>query len=219
MAHNNLGVALQRLGRFHEASEEYRKALELDPKDTRARTNLRNVERLIALDEKLPAILAKKEQPADDAERLALAQLCYETKKLYAASARLYAEAFATDAKLADDMQQQHRYNAACVAALAGCGQGADAGTLDDPERARLRQQALDWLTADLAFWAQQAESADPKVRAKVQQTLKHWQADTDLAGLRDQAGLAKLPDAEREACQKLWGEVAEVLQRTAGTK
>jgi hypothetical protein len=48
-------------------------------------------------------------------------------QKHYAASARLYADAFTADAKLAADLNQQHRYNAACSAALTAAGQGEDA--------------------------------------------------------------------------------------------
>jgi tetratricopeptide (TPR) repeat protein len=70
-----------------------------------------------------------------------------------AAAARFAAEAFAARPKLADDLRFPNRRNAACSAALAGCGQGQDAAKLDDAERARLRRQALDWLRADLAAW------------------------------------------------------------------
>jgi hypothetical protein len=48
-----------------------------------------------------------------------------------------------------DDLNTRPRYNTACPTAQAGCGQGADAGKLDARERARLDQQALDWLRAD----------------------------------------------------------------------
>ena len=49
-----------------------------------------------------------------------------------------------------------------------------------------------------------------------MQRTLKHWQEDTDLVGLRDAAALAKLPEAERAEWQKLWAEV-ESLRKKAG--
>ena len=63
--------------------------------------------------------------PKDKAERLRLAQRAYD-KALHATAARLWAEALAADPKLGDDRQAQHRYNAACAAALAGVrpGQG-----------------------------------------------------------------------------------------------
>jgi hypothetical protein len=38
-----------------------------------------------------------------------------------------------------------------------------------------------------------------------VQKTLHHWQQDSDLAGVRDPAALAKMPEAERAEWQKLW--------------
>jgi hypothetical protein len=39
------------------------------------------------------------------------------------------------------------------------------------------------------------------------------------MAGLRDKESLKKLPDDEREAFQKLWGDVAELLKKAAETK
>jgi Flp pilus assembly protein TadD len=219
-AHNNIGWSLRTLGQLPEAIQEYRTALELDPDNATARNNLRQAERLVELDRKLPAILEAKEKPADDAERLELARLCLEPfKGLYAASFRLYAEAFAHDAKLTANMQQLHRYNAACAAALAGCGQGKDADQLDDKERARLRQQALAWLKADLAHWTQQMDSDKPQERTTVQQQMKHWQADADFTGVRDKDALAKLPAEECAAWQQLWADVAAVLKRTEDKK
>jgi hypothetical protein len=95
----------------------------------------------------------------------------------------LSADAFAADPRLADDLQAAHRSNAACSAALAAAGQGEDAARLDDKEKARLRKQALDWLKADLVLRTRQLESGKPAARAAVQQTLRDWQKDSDLAG------------------------------------
>jgi serine/threonine-protein kinase len=215
LAHNNIGWALRGQGQFQEAIQEFRSALELDANNTTARNNLRNTERRVELERKLPAILEGKEKPADDSERLELAQLCQEPfKELYAASVRLYTEALANFSSGPTLAQQWHRYNAACAAALGGCGRGKDTGQLEDKERARLRQQALDWLKADLAVWAQQAESDQPQARTTVRQRLRHWQTDTDLAGVRDQEALAKLPAEERTAWQQLWAEVTKVLKK-----
>ena len=111
-------------------------------------------------------------------------------------------------------MQAQNRYNAACAAALAGCGQGKDEPPLDEPARARWRKQAIDWLKADLAFWTRQVEAGPQQARAAVVQTLQHWKADTDLAGIREESDLAKLPEDERKACRALWAEVEGVLKR-----
>ena len=80
-------------------------------------------ERLAALAARLPALLKGEDRPKDVADRLAIAQMCYDTKR-HAAAARFWAEALAADPKLGDDRQAGHRYNAACAAALAGCRPG-----------------------------------------------------------------------------------------------
>jgi len=126
----------------------------------------------------------------------------------------LYAAAFAAAAKLADDLWAWRRYNAACHAALAAAGQGEDAVKLDDKERTRLRQQALDWLRADLALRSKQLASGQPADRATVRQKLRYWQKDSDLAGIRDAAALMKLPAEQRAACAKLWADVAALLKK-----
>jgi hypothetical protein len=71
------------------------------------------------------------------------------------------------------------------MAALAA-GKGQDAGKLDEKERDRLRQQALTWLREDLADWSARV-AEDP---AEAELTLRHWQNDADLAGVRDREAL-----------------------------
>jgi tetratricopeptide (TPR) repeat protein len=220
-AHCNLGLVLQRQGKYAEALAELRTGHALGSKRPGWRYPsaqlVQQAERLTELERRLPEILQGRDKPADSAERLVLARLCLSPKELYIAAVRFYEEAFAADPKRADDLQQAHRYNAACAAALAGCGQGKDADQLDEKQRARLRQQARDWLKADLALWAKQAASDDPKAREVVQQQLKHWQTDADLAGIRDKDAVAKLPAEEQEACRKLWAEVETLLQKAQG--
>ena len=176
---------------------------------------MRQCERLVELDGKLPAFLEGKATPASAAERIELAGLC-SLKHLNGAAARCYAEAFAAEPKLAEDLQAFHRYNAACAAALAGCGQGKDADTLDAKEKARLRGRALDWLRADLeAMGRLPDKGADPaRSAAGVGTVLRHWQVDPDLAGVRGAEALGKLPEAERQAWKKLWDDAAGVLAR-----
>jgi serine/threonine-protein kinase len=174
---------------------------------------------LVELDGQLPAILKGEGQPRDAAERLALAFICgTPARKLYVAAALFYADAFAAEPRLADDLRSAHRYNAACAAALAGCGQGKDNGTIDDQERARLRRQALDWLHADLGAWRKLLEKDPDKARSDVAKTMQHWLADPDFAGVRGEAALGKLPEAERPPWQKLWEEVEALKRRAAGT-
>ena len=114
---------------------------------------------------------------------------------------------------MAEDVSKWHRYNVACGAALAGCGQGKDNSPLDDQTRARWRQQALLWLRPDLAAHAKRLEIGGPQDRSWVEQSLRHWQKDSDLASLRDPAA-SKLPAREQQAWRKLWADVAALLQK-----
>jgi serine/threonine-protein kinase len=166
--------------------------------------------RLTALDARLAAI-ANGEAPRANAERLALAQRASDTAR-HALAARLWAEALDADSKLADDRQVQHRYNAACAAALAGCRQGKDDPPPDEAAQARLRAQALGWLKAELAAWTALLEKASAEQRAGSVKVLQHWQQDGDLAGVRDAKAIDALPESEREGWRTLWKDVAAAL-------
>jgi superkiller protein 3 len=224
-AHGALGVALLQQGRYAAAGNATRRALELLPADAPYRQTilrqLQQSEGMLALDRKLPAILTGEATPANAGEAASLASMCQQPyQKRYAASARLYADAFAAEPKLAADLRQQHRYNAACSAALAAAGQGEDARLLPDKVIFMFRRWALTWLRDDLKAYEGLAVQTNPAVRQAVRQRLLHWQEDSDLAGLREPATLAKLPDTERSECQKLWADVAALLKKcSAGEK
>jgi tetratricopeptide (TPR) repeat protein len=216
-AHGALGQALLQQGRFAEARASARRCLDLLPPRHPSRPSvsqqLRWCERGLELEPKLPRILAGEIQPASAAERLEFVQLC-QLQKLHAGAAQLYAKAFAANPKMADDQKAPHRYNAACFATLAAAGQGKDAQKLDAKERVRWRQQALDWLRADLTAYGELLEGGKPEDRTLVQQRLQHWRQDRDLTGIRDKEAVDKLPAQEREACQKLWADVEALLQK-----
>jgi Flp pilus assembly protein TadD len=222
-AHCNLGHALRRQGHFAPALQALKRGHQLGSQRPNWRYPsarwVEDCQRLLDLDTRLPAVLKGEDQPKDAAEQLALADLCRRYRKRYAAAARFYSDAFAGDPKLTFAQQAFCRYNAACAAALAGGGQGTDADKLEAKEKTRLRQQALSWLRDSLQHYAKQLETADAKTRATLQQTLRYWQQDPDLAGLRDEKAMAKLPEAERQAWQKLWADVAALLKRAAGQK
>ena len=80
--------------------------------------------------------------------------------------------------------------------------------------RTRLRKQALDWLRADLALRTKQLGFGKPADRAAALQALRHWQQDTDLAGIRDAAALVKLPADAQQSFTQLWADVAALLDQ-----
>jgi hypothetical protein len=84
----------------------------------------------------------------------------------------------------------------------------------DDKERARLRRQALTWLRAELGAWSGVLDKGTPQARTAVQTAVAVWQADADLAGLRDREGVAKLPPEEQKEWQKLWAEVSALRKK-----
>jgi tetratricopeptide (TPR) repeat protein len=217
-AHCNLGHILMQQGRVRDALKAFRRGHELGSGMPRwpypSAQWVRRAEQLAELDDRLPAVLEGKAQPKDAAERLDFAMLCCGSRKRYAAAARFFDEAFANQPALAVDLQAHHRYNSACAAALAGWGQGQDAAGLGEKERARLRQQALDWLRADLGAWRLLLDKNPDKSQPAVARTMQHWLADPDFATVRG-AALGKLAEAERQQWQQLWGEV-EALKRRA---
>jgi tetratricopeptide (TPR) repeat protein len=221
IANNNIGSVLRDMGQFAEALTYLRRGHELGSKDPHwpypTAQWVKDCARFIELDPKLPKILKGEVQPANVGERLELAQLCQlPCKSLNAAAVRFYADAFAEQPRLADDLENQPRYNAACAAARAGCGQGKDADQSDDKQRVLLRRQALEWLRADLAAYRQLLEKQPNEAGPDISQRMQQWQQDTDFAGVRGPEALAKLPEAERLDWQKLWAEVETLRQRAA---
>src|SRR5262249_29257241 len=109
---------------------------------------------------------------------------------------------FAARGDLAGDMSNGHRYFAACAAARAGCGEGKDAPDAGE-ERERWRRRARAWLRAHLAACAGALDREDEKARVWVQRALANWPRSPDLAGLRDPARLAELPEDEQAECRR----------------
>ena len=218
-AHLNLGLCLREQGYYAGSLAELRISDALGSKQPgwpySSADLIRPAEQLASIANRLPAILSGDAQPRDHSERLVIAQLAVDTKR-YAAAARLWSQAFEFDPKLAGDLQANYRYNAACVAALAGCGKGRDGSLSDEPTRAKLRKQALAWLKADARARSNQLASSPPHLRPPLLQALEHWKVDADLAGVRDSAAVAQLPESERSEWQSLWKEVDQVLEKAA---
>jgi tetratricopeptide (TPR) repeat protein len=171
-----------------------------------------DAERMAALADQLPEILKGRVQPRDATECLTYARMAYEINRP-AAAARLWARAMESDPTLGDDLAVAHRYNAACAAALAGCGKGRDDPPPDDATRANLRGLALNWLWADLGPRSKQLETD----AAEARRALTDWKGDPDLAGVRDSNALDNLPDKEQKEWRALWADVDSLLKKAQG--
>jgi tetratricopeptide (TPR) repeat protein len=216
-----LGGVLGEQGRFTEALAAFRLGYELSGSPWAFAGPLagwlRQAERHVELNARLPALLRGDDKPANARERIEFGTVA-KLKRMYAAAARLYEQALGAEPALAEEQTPSHRYNAACYAALAAAGKGTDSGRLDGQERALLRRRALTWLRADLAAWARLLRAGKPQDRAALARALKHWQHDPDLAGLRDAEAVKQLPAEEGAACQNLWADVDALLKK-AGAK
>jgi tetratricopeptide (TPR) repeat protein len=211
-AHNNLGIVLQQKGDLDSAVAAFKQALQIQPKHPYALANLPRTERMRWLLPRLPAVLAGKDAPKGPAEACDFARLGAEPfQKRYAAATRLFEQAFATDAILADDLAAGYRYSATCSAVRAARGDGVDAPA-NPAERAALRGKALAWLQADLALRKKQAASANAADRKTVAARLTHWLADTDLSDVREPKALENLPADEQKQWRNLWAEVRATL-------
>jgi serine/threonine-protein kinase len=222
-AHGALGEALLRQGHFVEARTETRRSLELfAPGDQMRQVTtqlLQECERLVALDEKLSAVLRGRAEPADTDERIDLARFCVQYKRRRVAAARFYAEAFAADPNLVPHLQGWHRYNAARNSALAAAGQAEDAENLPDKVKLMLRRQTLRWLREDLAMYATFADRADPAPKQAIRERLADWRQVASLASVREKAALDRIPDDERKEWQQLWNDVSVLLKKVEEKK
>src|SRR5262249_47733704 len=116
---------------------------------------------------------------------------------------------------LAEEPNTSYRLNAAKAAAQAGCGLGEDAADLPAPERAKLRQQAADWLRAELAAWSRIMKQGAPMVKQQGRANLATWLREPLFACVRDEKALAELPEDEACAWQAFWHEVRELAEGT----
>jgi serine/threonine-protein kinase len=216
-SHCNLGQLLQLRGDYIEALPHVRRGHELGSKLPGWKYNsaqwLRNAEELAEVERSLRKIQRNEAQPRNGKESLQLAKLC-DRKRLYAVGARMYAAAFSMQPNLVEDPMSGHRFRAAVLATLAASGQGEDGGKLADPERAGLRKQAHEWLTADRGLWDKLAEKGEPRTVEHVWVRMGVWQRDPSLVSLRNPDGVNKLPAEEQPMWKQFWAEVIALEKR-----
>jgi hypothetical protein len=199
------------------------KVLEPDAKKLRPRIvselRMRPSERVALLAPKLQEWLNGKAKPADALELTILGYMAAHNQKKFDTVAQLFGKSFAEQPAFAEATVEfssdRPRYFAACCAAQASLGQG-DGVSLTLEERRQRRRQALEWLRQELAYWNKQTVDRQPAAAIRAYSALSYWREDGWLAGVRDVGITDKLPLADKEACRKLWNDVAELLKRAS---
>jgi len=215
-AHNELGIALRGRGRLDEALPEFERAVAMAPRVPEFSRELAATRRHQVLAPRLPAVLRGVDRPAKATDWLEFASIC-DNRKLHAAAARMFAEAFKADPALVDDREGWHRYNAARNAALAARGKGEDQPAPDPSARPGLLSLALRWLEEERAAREARLPRESAADRARVFRVLNQWKYDPDLAGLRALAPIEGLSAAQREACAAFWARLDRMLGHAAG--
>ena len=214
----SLALALRLLGRFEDSLAVMKRAHELASKIPGRWPNsakaVSDCETLVRYDRALAAILRGEAPPADAQERIGVAEFCMIWMRMPATALRLWTALFAEGYPKSDQDRATQMFNAACAAAKVASGDGVDIPKLDDAGKAVHRRQALEWLTATLKTWSRVVDEGAPKNCLAIANRMKGWETDSDIASLRDEAALSKMPRADQEACRKLWADVSALKER-----
>ncbi len=211
----NLASALRSNGRLNESLKAFQQGHTRGSRKAGWRHPsaqwLKEAERLVELDAKLPAILRGEVKPANSEEKLELARHCQLYKKQFVAAAQFYADVL-DDPETPAKQAATYRYNAARAAVLAASGTGVEAGQTDGRERAVWRGQALKRLKAQLDLFSASIDQ-QPELGPPVAKLVKQWQVDKDLASIREQESLANLPSTEKADWLQFWSAVEIFLE------
>ncbi|MGL4550102.1 MAG: tetratricopeptide repeat protein, partial [Gemmataceae bacterium] len=202
-AHCNLGHALLRSGRFAEAAEAFRRGDELG----RARGDgwrydsagwLAGAKRFVAVEGRLAGIADGTVVPADREEYLTALRACL-MRGLHATRVRVLGRL--TAAHPGADVPRSERVGVVESHVLAGLARSRDAVALSAKERAAARELALRRLTAEVAALTGGDEGKRKEAAARVGYLLR----SQELAGVRDEAEVARLPGPERSGWRAAW--------------
>jgi hypothetical protein len=138
-------------------------------------------------------------------------------KKAHASAFQLWNQLFEAHPAVAGDTKSVYRIRAAVDAVLGATDRDRNAATITDAGRSAMRKQACAWLHADLDARRPLLERKQPHAALAVATLIAQWQEIPDLAEVRDAPKLAKLPEDERQAWQKLWTDAQQLRKRADG--
>jgi len=209
--HTGLGLALCEVGELSAALDAHETALMLLSSKSKlgesARENADYCRKALEFERKLAVELV----PRDVGPEFIRAELLRRNLKRYECAVRWYCRAFERSA-VADDVSNYHRYNAASAALLAAANEGVGVGKVDIAEQTSLRQQALDWLRADLKTWRNLVQD-DRTKKATLRVYLLRMNSDPAFAAVRDEAKLAELPHPHAEEWRIFWREAKKLIE------
>jgi serine/threonine-protein kinase len=156
--------------------------------------------------------LARLDACGADAELIGLAKACLapapEARPADAAEVARRVKRYRDEA--AARQAEAERVLWLCHATLEG---GEPVPPAAEAARAQLRHQALALLRGQVAAQARRLSSASPAEATAARQVLEVLHGLPVLAGVRDPAGLANLPEPERQTWQAFWQEVEGLLR------
>lgn len=215
MAHFNLGHVYLSLDQFDDALKSAKLAQSFGYP---VGALIKDCERLAALDQKSQSFLQGHADAKDANELVVVANHLADRKKQHSDAARLFAAAFQRKASLMDNVLEGYRYNAACCALLTAERDGKYAAKIDDVEKKKRRDQARQWLQADLDVYARALQAPAGEMEAmqvvRAAEVLPHWHVDSDLNSIRADKELARIAADEQAAWKKLWTEAALLLKK-----
>jgi len=214
-AHCSLGGLLKLQGDYSASLDSYRIAHALGSErpgwEHPSADWVAEAERLVVAQHRLDAVVQGARIPEEPEALVQLASMA-QRKGLNGTSARLYASAIEKSNQSAKQILSLDRYQAACAAVQAGCGDGDEAVAMADGERARWRATGLAWLEGELIALLER--NRDGRLGdLELHSTLERWQADPALAGIRDQTEIEGLAEPERESMVIFWARVEGLLQ------
>jgi hypothetical protein len=173
----------------------------------------RESDRLIELYEPTPAIMARGDPLSGPRGLVRFARSATHDAGRFVATAKLFEWCLRAHPDWSNFPEDPPLYLAAAIAANATTNPPNARETLDDAAKAYWRIRALEWLSECLKRDVNAASLArDPDSRASLLRTWEFAKMDGWLIAVRDPGALAKLPDAEAQACRMFWQRVDAAL-------
>jgi hypothetical protein len=218
------GTTLVTLGRAQDAlavAEEFRKRF-VDSRSASllvGRASPEQVEfivgffrRLANVEDRYEALAAGRKEPADEAELISLALMCY-LRENYVASARFFGQV-SPEVSGSGQMNALTRFYAGCAALAAGCGNGVEGGRLDVAERAEFRRVGRERLSTELKRMQALIEEDFAGYYLMAFGYAETLLRDQLFEFVRSPSSLRWLPEAERDEWNAFWSQVKALQEK-----